>query len=112
IDWSKVISPQAFKQRCEAIVQQHSGHQAHRMLDQLVTETLCSLGYSEGMATFVTATRGWHRQVLRYPLPLRPRWACRIGLHRWSDDVDTDFPWVATEVCRNCGKTRSLNPCP
>lgn len=55
-----VISPTDFAARCSAIVGQHSGHQAHRLLDQLVTETLSSLGYSEGMAIFLAHVGDYH----------------------------------------------------
>ena len=56
----QAISPTAFAARCSAIVSQHSGHQAHRLLDLLVTETLSSLGYSEGMAIFLAHVRDYH----------------------------------------------------
>lgn len=56
-----VISPTDFAARCSEIVSQHSGHQAHRQLDLLVTETLSILGYSEGMAIFLDHVRDYHR---------------------------------------------------
>jgi hypothetical protein len=55
-----VISLTDFAARCSEIVSQHSGHQAHRQLDLLVTETLCSLGYSEGMAIFLAHVSDYH----------------------------------------------------
>ncbi len=57
-----VISPTDFAERCSAIVGQHSGHRAHQLLDQLVTETLSSLGYSEGMAIFLAHVGDYHTQ--------------------------------------------------
>lgn len=59
-DSKPVISPTAFAERCSEIVGQHSGHQAHRLLDQLVTETLSSLGYYEGMTIFLAHVREHH----------------------------------------------------
>lgn len=55
-----VISPDAFARECASIVSQHSGHRAHQLLDQLVTETLSSLGYSEGMAIFLAHVAEFH----------------------------------------------------
>lgn len=55
-----VISPTDFAERCSAIVGQHSGHDAHHLLDRLVTETLSSLGYSEGMAIFLAHVGDYH----------------------------------------------------
>lgn len=56
----QVISPTDFAARCSAIVGQHSGHRAHQLLDQLVTETLSSLGYSEGMTIFLAHVGDYH----------------------------------------------------
>lgn len=55
-----VISPTDFAEKCSAIVGQHSGHRAHQLLDQLVTETLSSLDYSEGMAIFLAHVGDYH----------------------------------------------------
>ncbi len=57
---NEVISPQEFKQRCERIVQQHSGHEMHRQFDILSNLTLCSLGYSEGVDVFRDSVRDFH----------------------------------------------------
>ena len=54
------FGPDEFAQRCQQIVQQHEGHTAHRMLDNLVTDLLSSLGYSEGMAIFIAHVRQFH----------------------------------------------------
>lgn len=57
---SAVISPEQFATACAQIVQQQSGHEAHKALDQLVTGLLSSLGYSEGMAVFLAAVGPCH----------------------------------------------------
>ena len=59
-DLSKAISPDRFAAACREIVQTQSGDAAHRALDKLVTELLCSLGYSEGMAIFMAAAMPAH----------------------------------------------------
>lgn len=57
---SEVISPEQFATACAQIVQQQSGHEAHKALDQLVTGLLSSLGYGEGMAVFLAAVGPCH----------------------------------------------------
>lgn len=60
VDLSKAISPGEFASECASIVSRHRGHRAHRLLDRLVTETLSSLGYSEGMAIFLSHVSPFH----------------------------------------------------
>lgn len=57
---SEVISPEQFATACAQIVQQQSGHEAHKALDQLVTGLLSSLGYGEGMAVFLAEVGPCH----------------------------------------------------
>lgn len=54
------LSPAEFENACRGIVTQHGGHEAHRLLDQLVTDLLSSLGYGEGMAVFIAHVGPFH----------------------------------------------------
>lgn len=67
IAWSGAPCPKRFADDCRQIVQQHSGHKAHRQLDLLTNEILTSLGYGEGIAIFEAAVCDWHRDGLPYP---------------------------------------------
>lgn len=62
IGLSGVISPEQFATDCRAIAMQPDREAAHHMLDQLVTELLNSLGYSEGMAVFLAHVGPIHRR--------------------------------------------------
>lgn len=53
-------SPSEFASACRAIVRQREGHEAHRLLDRLVTDLLSSLGYSEGMEIFLAKVTPFH----------------------------------------------------
>jgi len=57
---SEALSPSEFAADCRALVTQHEGDAAHRMLDRLVTDLLSSLGYGEGMAIFIAAVAPYH----------------------------------------------------
>lgn len=105
-------SPAEFADACRSIVEHHSGHEAHRHLDLITSELLVSLGYGDGIAVFCRAVQGWHHPQLAYPLRQRPRLLCRIGLHYWRADLESDLPWVSHEICIGCNKRRSFNPCP
>jgi len=59
---SAALSPEQFAAACREIVTRHEGHEAHRMLDRLVTNLLSSLGYSEGMAIFLAAVSPYHEE--------------------------------------------------
>ena len=54
------LSPEAFDQACRALVAQFQGHELHRRIDLLVTELLCSLGYSDGMQFFLAHALPYH----------------------------------------------------
>jgi len=56
IGWSGAISPDQFAQGCKQIVQKHEGHRAHREIDLLTNQVLCSLGYGEGLRVFLTSS--------------------------------------------------------
>ena len=60
IDLREVSSPTEFLFACEIIVTQHEGDEAHRMLDQLVTDLLSALGYEEGMGVFLRSVMPYH----------------------------------------------------
>lgn len=55
-----VPTPEAFAAGVRAILAQHKGDMAHRVLDAVVTTLLTSLGYGEGMAIFLEAVAGRH----------------------------------------------------
>jgi hypothetical protein len=57
---NEALSPREFAAACQKIVERHSGDEAHRELDRLVTTLLNSLGYSEGMAIFLAAAAPAH----------------------------------------------------
>ena len=57
---NEVIGPEKFAEICRGIVTQHEGHAAHRMLDQVVTNLLSSLGYGEGMEIFLAHVGSYH----------------------------------------------------
>ena len=106
------MTPDEFAAECRAIVANERGHTAHASLDRITTELLCSLGYSEGMAIFSRAVQDWHHPQLRYPMRHRPRWLCRTGWHRWRVDSEAVWSFTGAEICIECGKRRSFNPCP
>jgi len=59
---SAALSPTEFALACSGIVTQLDGHTAHRALDHLVTDLLCSLGYGDGMAVFLAHVTPPHAQ--------------------------------------------------
>ena len=60
----KVIGPDEFAMICKEIVNNHNGHEAHRMLDQAVTNLLTNLGYGEGMRIFIDHVMPYHAATL------------------------------------------------
>lgn len=54
------LKPGLFAVACRGIVENFEGHDAHQVLDWLVTGLLCSLGYGEGMEIFIQAVKGVH----------------------------------------------------
>lgn len=59
---SAALSPAEFAAACTDIVTRHAGDAAHRELDALVTSLLSSIGYSEGMAIFMTHAAPFHKE--------------------------------------------------
>lgn len=57
------LKPDAFAEACQWIVDNHEGHEAHRMLDRLVTALLTSLGYGDGMDVFLAHVREFHGEA-------------------------------------------------
>lgn len=55
-----IPTPEQFASACREIVRLHKGDIAHRVLDQVVTALLISLGYGEGMAIFVEGVQSYH----------------------------------------------------
>lgn len=52
--------PDTFTGACRWTVATYDRETAHRMLDQVVTSLLCSLGYGEGMGVFLMAAGEMH----------------------------------------------------
>lgn len=59
------IGPEKFAAICRDIVKQHEGHEAHRILDQAVTDLLSNLGYGEGMRIFIAHVAPYHSEQAR-----------------------------------------------
>jgi hypothetical protein len=62
--WSAAISPTQFAAGCSWIVANKQGEAAHMAFDLWSNLALSSLGYSEGVATFLDGVKGWHEQRL------------------------------------------------
>jgi hypothetical protein len=113
---SVAISPAQFSARIAEITQTMQGHAAHRAADLAMSNTLRSLGYSDGVDAFEAAVMGWHDDAAPYPRPPKRNWRCGLGFHRWVDDPDKKFLWIgiASVHCLRCGVKGpgSRNPCP
>ena len=60
IETTAGLNAEAFAEACQWIVANHEGHEAHRMLDQLVTSVLTNLGFGDGMAIFLAHALPYH----------------------------------------------------
>lgn len=58
---------ESFVTECRRIVTEMQGHEAHRALDLLTNEVLCSLGFSDGIAIFEATVASWHKVDHQYP---------------------------------------------
>lgn len=58
-----ILSAKEFAEQCSAIVAAHTGHRAHQLLDQLVTQHLSSLGFGEGMEIFMQNVKDHHDEA-------------------------------------------------
>lgn len=58
-----VLKPDAFAEACQWIVDNHEGHEAHRMLDRLVTALLTTLGFGDGMDVFIAHVSRFHSEA-------------------------------------------------
>jgi hypothetical protein len=58
--WKQAISPDQFAAGCEWIAATMTGQRAHLAMDMWSNLALASLGYSDGVAAFERAVRGWH----------------------------------------------------
>ena len=59
------LKPGLFAVACRAIIDNLEGHEAHVVLDWLVTGVLSSLGYGEGMEIFIQAVNGVHHDAVK-----------------------------------------------
>lgn len=113
---SVAISPAQFSERIAEITQTMQGHAAHRAADLAMSNTLRSLGYSDGVDAFEAAVRGWHDDAAPYPRPPKRKWRCGWGFHLWVNDHAADFLWIGMsgKHCSRCGVKApgSGNPCP
>jgi hypothetical protein len=55
------LRPDAFAEACQWVVDNFEGHEAHRMLDRLVTALLTGLGYGDGMDVFLAHVSQYHK---------------------------------------------------
>ena len=60
-------TPSRFADRCREIVENESGHQAHRSLDLLTNDVLRHLGFDEGINIFEQRVANWHQADHAYP---------------------------------------------
>lgn len=109
IDWKDVRKPEQFAEAARLIVRDFQGHEAHRQMDRLTNELLCNLGFYEGAELFARAVIEWHHPQLRYPFLRKPRWRCRLGIHEWVFDNESDVPWSSPELCVHCGARSSAS---
>lgn len=56
------LNAREFTDACKAIVESHSGDQAHLLLDRLVTGHLNNLGFGEGMEIFMKQVGNQHEE--------------------------------------------------
>lgn len=61
---SNAPTPVEFAERCKEIAADLTGHEMHKAFDLLSNETLCSLGYSEGVEIFRAGVRDYHSMDL------------------------------------------------
>lgn len=54
------LTPDAFAETCQWVVENFDGDEAHRMLDRLVTALLTGLGYGDGMDVFIAHVQRHH----------------------------------------------------
>lgn len=102
-----VPTPEAFTKAVREIVRLHKGDVAHRVLDQVVSTLLTSLGYGEGMAVFLEAVESAHPSG-NAATRTAAHQACAVHCtvcegqdHHWDyfgDEVDGEPVWS----CKHC----------